>query len=142
MSTQRSGFSDPEIANLSATTSPPEAPTVFIVDAVGLQITGTPDEFAKLTFKWKRPTRTVLTVTDALTDDVYDAGTLKGNVDGIHGINSTVIATKTDLSALLTADDRIYLGAQTTRYIVESVSASAVTIKWGLLVGVDRKSVV
>ena len=133
MSIGESGFPTPSIANLGAETAPPTPPTELEVLSIGLQDTGSPDELAKLIFKFKRPTTSDLTITDAKTDDVYNSGVSVGTVDGNFNTGIKIIDTTTDLTGLLSADDRIFLGTQTTRYIVDNVTSAHVEIKYGLL---------
>jgi len=133
MATGESGFSTPAIANLAAETASPKKPTDLEVLTVGLQSTGSPDELAELVLKFTRPTESELTVTDAATDDIYDSGVKVGEIDDDYNVGIKALDTDVDLTGLLSADDRTTIGTQTTRYIVDSVTAAQLIIKYGLL---------
>jgi len=133
MSIGESGFSTPAIADLAAVTSPPAAPTNLQVDSIGLQTTDSPNELAEIVLSFIRPTTSILTVEDAATDDVYDSGTIVGESDDGYAVGIKDIDTDVDLSGVLVADDRVLLGTQTTRYIIDSVTTTKIVIKYGLL---------
>lgn len=133
MSTGDSGFSNPAFADLLASTAPPLPPVDLTVTAVGLQGTGAPNELPKITLQFKKPVKKELTVTDAATDDIYDTGYIASYVAADAGVGSKDIFLTSNPIGLIAIGDRVLLGLQTTRYIVDGVYSNRITILYGLL---------
>lgn len=127
---QRSGFSNPESV-IQTNQLKPDVPTQFQVTGVGKQSTNAPYELPYISFKWKKVTEFVVNIEDGLNDDVYDSKDSVGTLAGTQSTNDTVI----DLTSApnLSPDDRIQIGTDPTRYVVESVSGTQVTLTYGLL---------
>jgi len=130
---KRSGFSDPANTNLTSETAAPTQTTTFQIDEWGLTTTGKPDELARINFNWFAPTTRDLTTTDALTDDVYDSGTLFGSLSGTYSTNDTTFTMEATATTSVIAADRVYIGADGIRYIVNSITSNVLTIEYGLL---------
>ena len=127
---KRSGFSNPESINL-INQIPPKPPTGFQVDEWGLSSSGMPDELPTVSLKWKAPTELFVTISDGYGDDVYDTGSSVATLSGTYSTNDTTL-TMSD-SATVVEGDRLLIGADTTRYIVDSTTGTSLTILYGLL---------
>jgi hypothetical protein len=128
MATGYSGYSDAATANLAANTSAPEAPTNFeLAQAPEIE-----NGLAKLTFGFTRPTKTVLTLAEAVSDDEFSLAVIGTTNATIHNANVTVINTLADYTGSLTSGDIIQFGAATYKYVIKSITSSAITLTYGL----------
>jgi len=131
----RSGLSNPVIVGPSVNVKP-IAPENLEVVETGWQKDGAPFEKMYVKFKVKITEGYIGDMEDAAGDDVFDDGTVIGNIDGTYSTNDTDLATKTDLSSYLSVGDRIYIENDPTRYIVEAVDSNGIRIKYGLLMDI------
>ncbi|HNQ19532.1 MAG TPA: hypothetical protein PKI46_00565 [Bacteroidales bacterium] len=133
MTTGYSGYSDAKTANLGANTSEPKAPT-------GFQLKQMPEmynDLAKLTFQFTRPTKTVLTLTEAVSDNEFYTVTIGTTNNSTHNANVTVINTLTDYTGSLTAGDIIQFGIATYKYIIKSITSTQITLTYGLATSIS-----
>jgi len=130
---QRSGFSKPENANLTAALAAPSAPVDFEIYSWGVQATDEPNELAKIVFRWKTPSTRDLTISNAASDDVYTAFAVAGVTSGTYSANDTVISLAAAPAVPLVNGDKIQIGLDPTRYTVASATGGDITILYGLL---------
>lgn len=136
MSIGYSGYSDAVTANLGINTSAPEAPKDFILK----QNPAIDNNKAVLTFEFTRPTKSVLTLTEAQSDDQFSTSDVGLTADVIHNANVTVIATAADLTGSLSANDIIMFATDGHYYRISSIDASAITLTYGLAVAIPNST--
>lgn len=124
-----SGYSDPKTANMGANTAPPEAPENFQVKEMPTMNDGGNNN---VKFTFKRPTKTILTLVEAVSDDVFDLTIIGTTSDAVHNANVTVINTAANYTTSLTVGDIIQFGTDTHKYIIKAITASQITLTYGL----------
>lgn len=129
MSIGYSGYGDSKTANLAINTSEPEAPKNFILK----QMPEIVNNKAVLTFSFTRPTKSVLTLTEAQSDDEFSTNNVGATAAQVFNANVTVIDTATDLTGSLTAGNIIKFSAFSPYYyIISAITASEITLTYGL----------
>jgi hypothetical protein len=148
MSTGYSGYSDPAIANAYAATAPPKPPTNFQISSVGLQSTLSPNELAKIIFSFTRPTKSLLTLTEAQSDDIFSNTQVMSNdttpvniqTSANYSMGTTSITCNAETTELI-AGDIIQFGSETTKYVIDSISTvltkSVIVLTYELAIAVS-----
>lgn len=128
----RSGLSNPEAANLTAQ-NPPQPPSDFQVVEVGLQTSNPPNELPRIKFSFVPPSSLKVVVADGANDDIYNVDALIGTLAGTAGTNDLVLTLSAPPSPEPLGGDRLLVGTDPTRYVVDYVDGSDIHLTYGLL---------